>query len=442
MPALERGERQPLLEAEAGGRHQLGSIGPNDQVGRQRRGHCGRTTLRMSSRFNGQQNPLTPTARCHSILLCRSGAGLDVVSTSFGPLVVEQLEEHSSGAKICLGVTLAILSGLLFTFTNFLFQYLKMNPTEALAVRSVLQILLLGTILVCTCKPFYPGTCTSKALLSLQGLCSSLRVGCALSSMTYIPLGDALAIIFTEPIWTLLLTKVFLGSKISLRKLLFCLLLVAGAVLVIKPPGIFPAPSEEAVIGEGDPSYVLFIGTGLALGAAISGAMQNVLIAKLSLVPAAVHLVHSGIGGLVLSLAYSLLDSTDRLAPDLITSIPINDWLLLSMIGMLGLLGFGCLVKALQLVPPTTVAVLRAMELVVAFGLQAAVTSVLPDHLDMVGAGLVILGVMATALEENLPSWKLKNLPSWRWNHNPCSGLTRRRWVCSAIKSFSFDDDD
>lgn len=47
MPALERGERQPLLEAEAGGRHQLGSIGPNDQVGRQRRGHCGRTTLRV-----------------------------------------------------------------------------------------------------------------------------------------------------------------------------------------------------------------------------------------------------------------------------------------------------------------------------------------------------------------------------------------------------------
>ena len=154
----------------------------------------------------------------------------------------------SGGAKICLGVTLAILSGLIYTFTNFLFQYLKMNPTEALAVRSVLQILLLGTILVCTCKPFYPGTCTSKALLSLQGLCSSLRVGCALSSMTYIPLGDALAIIFTEPIWTLLLTKVFLRSKISLRKLLFCLLLVAGAVLVIKPPGIFPAPSRTKTL--------------------------------------------------------------------------------------------------------------------------------------------------------------------------------------------------
>ena len=141
-------------------------------------------------------------------------------------------------------MTLAISSGLLYTSTNFLFQYLKMNSTETLAVRSVLQILLMGTILVCTCKPFYPGTCTSKALLSLQGLSSSLRVGCGLSSMTYIPLGDALTIIFTEPIWTLFLAKVFVGSKISLRKLLFCLLLILGAVLVIKPPGIFPAPSR------------------------------------------------------------------------------------------------------------------------------------------------------------------------------------------------------
>ena len=148
-------------------------------------------------------------------------------------------------------------------------------------------------------------------------------------------------------------------------------------------------------------------------------------------VPAAVHLVHSGIGGLVLSLAYSLMDTTDRLTPDLITTIPTNDWLLLSMLGMLGLLGFGCLAKALQLVPPTTVAVLRAMELVVAFGLQAVITSVLPDHLDMVGAGLVILGVTATALEENLPSWKL--------SRSPRLGLSRRQWVSDAIKSFSSD---
>ena len=146
----------------------------------------------------------------------------------------------------------------------------------------------------------------------------------------------------------------------------------------------------------------------------------------------------------MISLAYSFLDSTDRLTPDLITSIAINDWLSLSMIGILGLLGFSCLAKALQLVPPTTVAVLRAMELVVAFGLQAVVTSVLPDILDMVGAGLVILGVTATALEENLPPWRLNNFSLWRWNNTPCSGprLTRRRWVGSAIKSFSFENDD
>ena len=46
----------------------------------------------------------------------------------------------------------------------------------------------------------------------------------------------------------------------------------------------FCVTGEEAVLGEGDPSYVLLVGTGLAFGAAISGAMQNVLIARLSLV--------------------------------------------------------------------------------------------------------------------------------------------------------------
>ena len=40
-------------------------------------------------------------------------------------------------------------------------------------------------------------------------------------------------------------------------------------------------PGEEAVLGEGDPSYVVLIGAGLAFGAAISGALQNVLMAKL-----------------------------------------------------------------------------------------------------------------------------------------------------------------
>ena len=43
-------------------------------------------------------------------------------------------------------------------------------------------------------------------------------------------------------------------------------------------------PGEKAVLGEGDPSYVVLIGAGLAFGGAISGAMQNVLMAKLRLV--------------------------------------------------------------------------------------------------------------------------------------------------------------
>jgi hypothetical protein len=76
-------------------------------------------------------------------------------------------------------------------------------------------------------------------------------------------------------------------------------------------------------------------GAGLDLGASVSGAAQNVLIAKLSAVsppdectalhftalhstaPPPVHMVHSGLDGLVLALAASLPDTTHRLAPAL-----------------------------------------------------------------------------------------------------------------------------
>ena len=72
------------------------------------------------------------------------------------------------------------------------------------------------------------------------------------------------------------------------------------------------------------------------------------------------------------------------------TSIEPREWLLLLLLGGMGLVGYFCLTRfiflflnfsglnnflcrSLQLIPPTTVAVLRALEIVLAYGVQAAV---------------------------------------------------------------------
>jgi hypothetical protein len=126
-------------------------------------------------------------------------------------------------------------------------------------------------------------------------------------------------------------------------------------------------------------------GAGLDLGASVSGAAQNVLIAKLSAVsppdectalhftalhstaPPPVHMVHSGLDGLVLALAASLHDTSHQLALGLLPRWAVqcsavqcrppprvsqHECLMLLTLaeglGFFGLAGFGCLSCALQ----------------------------------------------------------------------------------------------
>ena len=75
----------------------------------------------------------------------------------------------------------------------------------------------------------------------------------------------------------------------------------------------------------------------------------------------------------MLALAYGVLgDSEDKIITDF-ALVSAEEWLTLLMLGGMGLVGFFCLTRSLQLIPPTTVAVVRAMEIVLAYGVQAAV---------------------------------------------------------------------
>ena len=50
-----------------------------------------------------------------------------------------------------------------------------------------------------------------------------------------------------------------------------------------------------------------------------------------------------------------------------ISQVPLRDWLELLGLGASGMIGYFCMTRALQLIPPTTVAVLRALEIVLAY---------------------------------------------------------------------------
>ena len=219
----------------------------------------------------------------------------------------------------------------------------------------------------------------------------------------YMPIGDALTIVFTEPLWTLILSKFILKIRIGVWKWVFGLFLLLGMILCIQPPFLFPispdathqnttrnatdkmtnftnpmkqliehvqltlhdaAPAGEGNDEEGSSSY--YIGAVLAVSTAVTGAMANVVIARCEKVSSKVMVFYSGLGGCILAFICSIFDNDNKII-FAISTISGNQWLVLVSLGLMGLVGHFSMTRSLRLIPPTTVAVLRAMEIVLAY---------------------------------------------------------------------------
>ena len=252
-------------------------------------------------------------------------------------------------------------------------------------------------------------------MVVLQGLFTGLRILFTFSSVLYMPLGDSLTIVFTEPLWTILLSRIILSIKISAWKILFGCLLVCGMVLCVQPPFLFPAGD----VGHVGPQY--YLGVLLALGTAIMGAMANVCIARCERVSSNVLVFYSGLGGLLIAFICTGFDEKNKIIFD-ISAVDVTTWLLLCLVGLTGMVGHFSLTRSLRLIPPTTVAVLRSLEIVLAYIVQvirhtniksscdcrhhqALVMREIPDSLSITGSGLVMVSVVAFAVEQLVGGW-------------------------------------
>ena len=150
----------------------------------------------------------------------------------------------------------------------------------------------------------------------LKGVFGGAKTLFQFACVLYMPIGDALTIVFTEPLWTLIFSKFILKIRIGVWKWVFGLFLLLGMILCIQPPFLFPvspdgnqnsthnatdqmnnftnpmkqmikqvqlslhdgAPAEEGEDEEGSSSY--YIGAVLAVSTGVAGAMANVVIAR------------------------------------------------------------------------------------------------------------------------------------------------------------------
>jgi len=360
-----------------------------------------------------------PRVRSNSIVLYNEDED-DVVFTSYGPIVIEDVGRDTGAApargRLVLGWCLAVLSGILFTANNFFVKYFTIDAIEMLMVRSSLQTALMALVIVITKRKFLPEKSLDKVLVVLQGLFGGARILFQFACVQYMPIGDALTIVFTEPLWTLILSKLLLKVRIGAWKVAFGLLLIAGMVLCIQPPFLFPSQADAVCNSTGSSSSArntsaedlntdededsgYYMGVLLAIATAVTGSMANVTIAKCEKVSSKVMVFYSGLGGLLISLVCSSRDPANAILFS-ITAITGDTWLMLILLGLMGIIGYFSMTRSLRLIPPTTVAVLRALEIILAYIAQAVVMGEIPNIISISGSSLVMFSVVAFALEE------------------------------------------
>ena len=227
-----------------------------------------------------------------------------------------------------VGIFLAILSGIIFTLNNCIIQWMKLDFSEIMLVRGSIQVLMFTLLLIIKGYSVFPtigeNPTKTRLLVIFQGIGGGLMVICSVTSVTFMPLGDAMVLIFTAPLSTMILAAIFLRHTVKLYRITNALLLITGAILVIQPTFIFdhfPNP------GLNHHDYYYYIGAVIALSSAFFDGFVNIAISYCQEVQSLVLLWWAGIGAIIFSFIGFTFDPNARMLSYEITDIPYSHWI-------------------------------------------------------------------------------------------------------------------
>lgn len=104
----------------------------------------------------------------------------------------------------------------------------------------------------------------------MQGFASGVILLCSYISVALLPLGDAMTLLFSTPIFTLIMERLILKTPLHPYRILCTLMLLTGVILVSKPQFIFGHLAVDL-----DPNY--YLGVFVALTAAFFGSIRQVV---------------------------------------------------------------------------------------------------------------------------------------------------------------------
>ena len=195
------------------------------------------------------------------------------------------------------------------------------------------------------------------------------------ASVAYIPLADATAISFLNPVFGMILAIPLLGEKVGPIRWSAAIIALIGALILLRPT---PQSFQIAAL--------------LPLGAAICLGFELIVIKKLTgrENPFQVLLTNNFVGVGISSIAVLVVWANPTLA----------QWGLLALIGCFMAIAQTCFVNAMARADASFVAPFSYGTLIFATLYDMIFYDVLPDAITILGAGIIVAGAVLLAIRE------------------------------------------
>ena len=361
-------------------------------------------------------------------------------------------QEQISYKDLLTGVFLALLSSLLFTTNGVILQKLNLNFSDVNLVRYSLQTVVMFLVIKIKNKrmtkedggqDFNTNIWPAKAdpgknlhflqsLLILQGIFNGfIGIGEAIG-MTFMPIGDASAIIFSSPLPSMLLSRAFLKERLGLYKIICGLVLYLGVVLVLQPPILFGQPSryvscsliqqlatcsifspekdileksENLTSQENGPiNNMYYFGAVMGLVAAWARSVNfvscKVLFKNKSTSSTDLIILYAGFGGLIVSLMSSILDKNSQILSSQFAEISLMKWGGMLATAVQCIIAVVSLNAALVVTGPVLVSFVRVNDIILAYFIQIVFFHQVPVVIGLVGSFCVVGAVICLPLEQ------------------------------------------
>ncbi|XP_046888273.1 solute carrier family 35 member G1 [Hypomesus transpacificus] len=290
-----------------------------------------------------------------------------------------------------LGLFYGLLSTVFFSVIALLVKSIEgIHAIEISAIRCFFQMLFVMPLLLYHNVGFL-GPRDKRVYLVLRGLLGSNAMILLYYAVQQMPLADATVIMFSNPVFTSLLAWIFLKEKCTIWDCVFTVFTLAGVILIARPPFLFGARTEGI---EGDYTNHLK-GTIAAFGGAIAAAFVFVVLRKMG---KSVHYYlsvwyYAVMGFIECIIALSVMEEW---------TLPFcgRDRWILMLIAVLGIAGQIFLTKALQIEKAGPVALMRTVDVVLAFSFQFLFFDRKPTWWSLGGALCVVVSTSGVALRK------------------------------------------